>query len=242
MENKIRLQKYMANCGLGSRRFCETLIKAGRVKINGSITNELGIKINPESDKIICNGEHLTPEKLITIMLNKPRKTICSSDDPLNRTRVIDLIDDLPERVYTVGRLDYLSEGLILVTNDGELAHSIMHPKYEIEKKYNVWINKELSKTEIKQSIKGIINKGDKLKFIDIKRINKSKDGFKYLITLKDGKNRHIRRIMTEIDKKIYRLQRISIGPIKLEGLKYGEYRRVKPSELKILRHHMLKK
>ena len=134
MENKIRLQKYMANCGLGSRRFCETLIKAGRVKINGSIVNELGIKINPESDKIICNGEHLTPEKLITIMLNKPRKTICSSNDPLNRTRVIDLIDDLPERVYTVGRLDYLSEGLILVTNDGELAHSIMHPKYEIEK------------------------------------------------------------------------------------------------------------
>tara|TARA_B100000963_G_scaffold263463_1_gene231599 strand:+ start:156 stop:884 length:729 start_codon:yes stop_codon:yes gene_type:complete len=242
MENKIRLQKYMANCGLGSRRFCETLIKAGRVKINGSIVNELGIKINPESDKIVCNGEHLTPEKLITIMLNKPRKTICSSDDPLNRTRVIDLIDDLPERVYTVGRLDYLSEGLILVTNDGELAHSIMHPKYEIEKKYNVWINKELSNTEIKQSIKGIINKGDKLKFIDIKRINKSKDGFKYLITLKDGKNRHIRRIMTEIDKKIYRLQRISIGSIKLEGLKYGEYRRVKPSELKILRHHMLKK
>ena len=242
MKNKIRLQKYMANCGLGSRRFCETLIKAGRVKINGSIVNELGIKINPESDKIVCNGEHLTPEKLITIMLNKPRKTICSSDDPLNRTRVIDLIDDLPERVYTVGRLDYLSEGLILVTNDGELAHSIMHPKYEIEKKYNVWINKELSNTEIKQSIKGIINKGDKLKFIDIKRINKSKDGFKYLITLKDGKNRHIRRIMTEIDKKIYRLQRISIGSIKLEGLKYGEYRRVKPSELKILRHHMLKK
>ena len=104
--------------------------------------------------------------------------------------------------MYTVGRLDYLSEGLILVTNDGELAHSIMHPKYEIEKKYNVWINKELSNSEIKQSIKGIINKGDKLKFIDIKRINKSKDGFKYLITLKDGKNRHIRRIMTEIDKK----------------------------------------
>lgn len=241
-ENSIRLQKYMANCGLGSRRFCETLISAGRVKVNNLVVKELGTKINPNNDKIECNGKNLIPEKVITLMLNKPQKVICSSNDPQNRIRVIDLIDDLPERIYTVGRLDYMSEGLILITNDGELANSIMHPRHEVEKKYNVWINKELSKIEINQFIKGINDKGDILRFVDVNMIRKSKDGFKYLITLKDGKNRHIRRMMNKIDRKILRLQRISIGPIKLNDLKYGKYRRVRPSELKALRQHMLKK
>lgn len=241
-ENSIRLQKYMANCGLGSRRFCETLISAGRVKVNNLVVKELGTKINPNNDKIECNGKNLIPEKVITLMLNKPQKVICSSNDPQNRIRVIDLIDDLPERIYTVGRLDYMSEGLILITNDGELANSIMHPRHEVEKKYNVWINKELSKIEINQFIKGINDKGDILRFVDVNMIRKSKDGFKYLITLKDGKNRHIRRMMNKIDRKILRLQRISIGPIKLNDLKYGKHRRVRPSELKILRQYMLKK
>ena len=118
-ENLIRLQKYMANCGLGSRRFCETLISAGRVKVNNLVVKELGTKINPDDDKIECNGKNLILEKLITLMLNKPQKVICSSDDPQKRIRVIDLIDDLPERIYTIGRLDYMSEGLILITNDG---------------------------------------------------------------------------------------------------------------------------
>ena len=241
-ENLIRLQKYMANCGLGSRRFCETLISAGRVKVNNLVVKELGTKINPNDDKIECNGKNLIPEKVITLMLNKPQKVICSSNDPQNRIRVVDLIDDLPERIYTIGRLDYMSEGLILITNDGELANSIMHPRNEVEKKYNVWINKELSKIEINQFIKGINDKGDILRFVDVNMIRKSKDGFKYLITLKDGKNRHIRRMMNKIDRKILRLQRISIGPIKLNDLKYGKYRRVRPSELKALRQYMLKK
>ena len=241
-ENLIRLQKYMANCGLGSRRFCETLISAGRVKVNNLVVKELGTKINPDHDKIECNGKNLILEKLITLMLNKPQKVICSSNDPQKRIRVIDLIDDLPERIYTIGRLDYMSEGLILITNDGELANSIMHPRHEVEKKYHVWINKELSKKEIDQTIKGINDKGDVLKFVDVDIIKKSKDGFKYLVTLKEGKNRHIRRMVDKIDKKILRLQRISIGPIKLNDLKYGKYRRVKPSELKALRQFMLKK
>ena len=229
----------MANCGLGSRRFCETLISAGRVKVNNLVVKELGTKINPDDDKIECNGKKLILEKLITLMLNKPQKVICSSDDPQKRIRVIDLIDDLPERIYTIGRLDYMSEGLILVTNDGELANSIMHPRHEIEK-YHVWLNKELSK-EIDQTIKGINDKGDVLKFVDVDIIKKTKDGFKYLVTLNEGKNRHIRRMVDKIDKKILRLQRISIGPIKLNDLKCGKYRRVKPSELKALRQYMLK-
>ena len=153
----IRLQKFMANCGLGSRRFCETLISAGRVKLNGDVITELGIKINPLSDIIESNGKRLYPEPLITLLLNKPKKIICSSNDPKKRKSVLDLLDDLPERIYTIGRLDYMSEGLILVTNDGNLAHLIMHPRFEIIKKYNVWINKELDENELKQKLVFII-------------------------------------------------------------------------------------
>ena len=238
----IRLQKYMANCGLGSRRFCETLITSGRVKINGEVITELGIKINPLSDLIESNGKKLYPELIITLLLNKPKKIICSSNDPQKRKSVIDLLDDLPERVYTVGRLDYMSEGLILVTNDGKLAHSIMHPRFEITKKYNVWLNKKLDEDELRKTEIGVHDKGDNLKFNSINFISRSRNGFKYKISLHEGKNRHIRRVIENFEKKILRLQRISIGPIELGKLKSGEFRVAKPSELKKLRHLLNKK
>ncbi|MFL2859214.1 MAG: pseudouridine synthase [Pontiellaceae bacterium] len=236
IKDYIRLQKFMANCGLGSRRFCETLITAGRVRVNGIEIKELGTKINPLLDEIECNGKKLYQEPLITFLLNKPQKVICSSNDPKKRKTVINFFDDLPERVYTIGRLDYMSEGLILVTNDGKLAHSVMHPKFEITKIYNVWLDKKLENNEINQSKIGIFNEGDILKINSINFISKSINGFKYSIKLTEGKNRHIRRMMEVLNKKVLRLQRFSIGPIDLGNLKIGEYRRAKPSELKILR------
>ncbi len=238
----IRLQKYMANCGLGSRRFCETLISAGRVKVNNSIIRELGTKINPDNDKIECNGKILNKENLVTFIVNKPIKTICTSNDPKNRPTVLDLLKDLPERVYTIGRLDFMSEGLILVTNDGELAHKLSHPKYEISKTYKVTINKQLTSQELLRVIKGVPNKGELLKFTNIDNGRRTNDGFIYNIILKEGKNRHIRRVMDTIEKKIIRLKRVSIGPILLKNLKIGDYRVAKPSELKQLRKIYMKK
>ena len=123
MPEQIRLQKYLADCGLGSRRFCETLITAGRVSVDGETVTELGTKIDPSTQKVACNGNVVAKEPVVTLLLNKPPKVICTSDDPQGRTTVLDLLEDLPARVYTVGRLDFMSEGLIMVTNDGALAH-----------------------------------------------------------------------------------------------------------------------
>ena len=232
----IRLQKYLADCGLGSRRFCEKLIAAGRVSIDGKTVTELGTKVDPSTQKVVCNGKAVAKEPTVTLLLNKPPKVICTSDDPQGRTTVLDLLDDLPERVYTVGRLDFMSEGLIMVTNDGDLAHSLMHPRYHIEKVYKVWIDSPIGYHQLKKMVRGIPNQGETLRVLDIDEGHSTRHGVEYTITLGEGKNRHIRRLMEHFDKKVFRLMRISIGPIRLDDLKLGEWRAAKPAELKILR------
>ena len=232
----IRLQKYLADCGLGSRRFCETLITARRVSVDGHVVVELGTKVDPASQKVVCNGKAVAREPSVTLLLNKPPKVICTSDDPQGRTTVLDLLEDLPERVYTVGRLDFMSEGLIMVTNDGDLAHALMHPRHHVEKVYKVWIDKPLGYHQLQKMKRGIPNGGETLRVLDIDEGRHTKQGVEYTITLGEGKNRHIRRLMEHFEKKVFRLMRIAIGPIRLDELKPGEWRRAKPAELKILR------
>ena len=232
----VRLQKFLADCGLGSRRFCEKLIMAGRVEVDGQTVTVLGTKVDPATQKVACNGKPLAKEPPVTILLNKPPKVICTSDDPQGRTTVLDLLDDLPERVYTVGRLDFMSEGLIMVTNDGDLAHALMHPRHHIEKVYKVWIDTPIGYHQLAKMKRGIANGGETLRVLDIDDGRHTKQGVEYTITLGEGKNRHIRRLMEHFDKKVFRLKRIAIGPIRLEGLKPGEWRRAKPAELKLLR------
>jgi 23S rRNA pseudouridine2605 synthase len=236
MSEQIRLQKHLADCGLGSRRFCEKLITGGRVAVDGETVTELGTKIDPSVQKVVCNGNIVAKEPTITLLLNKPPKVICTSDDPQGRTTVLDLLDDLPARVYTVGRLDFMSEGLIMVTNDGALAHALMHPRHHIKKTYKVWIDTPLGYHQLKKMVRGIPNRGETLRVLDIDDGKHTRNGVEYTITLGEGKNRHIRRLMEHFDKKVYRLIRISIGPIRLDDLKTGESRPAKPSELKLLR------
>ena len=238
----IRLQKFMADCGLGSRRFCETLITAGRVKVDGKIITELGTRVEPGRQKVECNGTLLNVEPPITLILNKPPKVICTSDDPKGRTTVLDLLEDLPERVYTVGRLDFMSEGLILVTNDGELTHLLMHPKHHVEKTYKVWIDKPLGYHQLQKAVKGIPNKGEVLRAKSISDGTHTRQGVIHIIVLEEGRNRHIRRLMEHFERKVFRLQRTHLGPLALDQLKPGEWRRVKPAEMKLLRQFMAKK
>ncbi len=235
MAEAVRLQKYLADCGQGSRRFCEKLITAGRVTVDGKTVVELGTKVFP-TQQIACNGKRVIPEASVTLLLNKPPKVICTSDDPQGRTTVLDLLDDLPERVYTVGRLDFMSEGLILVTNDGEMAHALMHPRYHVEKTYKVWIDSPLGYHQLNKLKRGIANGGETLRVLDIDDGQPARKGMEYTIVLGEGKNRHIRRLMEHFDKKVLRLMRISIGPLRLDDLKTGEWRPAKPAELKLLR------
>ena len=234
-QEPVRLQKYLADCGLGSRRFCEQLITAGRVAVDGKTVTELGTKVDA-SQSVFCNGRRGAKEASVTILLNKPPEVICTSDDPQGRTTVLDLLDDLPERVYTVGRLDFMSEGLIIVTNDGELAHALMHPRYHVEKVYKVWIDAPLGYHQLEKMKRGIANGGETLRVLDIDAGLSTRKGVEYTIVLGEGKNRHIRRLMEHFEKKVLRLMRISIGPIRMDELKAGEWRFAKPAELKLLR------
>ncbi len=233
---QIRLQKYLADCGLGSRRFCATLITAGRVSVDGAVVRELGTKVVPSTSKVICNGKPVSREASVTLLLNKPPKVICTSDDPQGRTTVLDLLEDLPERVYTVGRLDFMSEGLIVVTNDGDLAHSLMHPRHHVEKIYKVWIDSPIGFHQLQKMKRGIPSQGETLRVLNIDEGVHTRKGVEYTITLGEGKNRHIRRLMEHFDKKVFRLMRVAIGPLRVDDLKTGEWRRAKPAELKILR------
>ncbi len=233
----IRLQKYLAECGVASRRASEKLITDGLVTVDGVVVTELGTKIDPETQKVSCGGKPVSLEKKVWIMLNKPTGVICTSDDPQGRERVIDLIPELPGRLYTVGRLDVMSEGLILLTNDGDLAHRLMHPRHHVEKKYQVWIDRELSAQEIDRMLTGLNCRGEKLKALRVeplRRMIASQPG--YTLTLGEGRNRHIRRMMEVLDRKVVRLIRVSVGPLRLEKLRSGEHRELESWEVDKLR------
>lgn len=233
----IRLQKYLAECGVASRRACEKLITDGLVAVDGVIITEMGTKIDRAVQKVTCDGKPVVLDQKVWIMLNKPVGVICTSDDPEGRERVLDLVSDVPGRVYTVGRLDVMSEGLILITNDGDLAHRLMHPRHHVEKKYQVWIDRELTPEEIDRMIKGLNCRGEKLKALRVeplRRMIASQPG--YTLTLGEGRNRHIRRMMEVLECKIIRLVRVSVGPLRLEKLRTGEHRPLAPSEITELR------
>ncbi len=222
---------------MASRRACEKLITDGVVTVDGMTVTELGTKVDPAVHKVTCNGKIVQLDQKVWIMLNKPVGVICTSDDPEGRERVIDLFPDLPGRVYTVGRLDVMSEGLLLVTNDGELAHRLMHPRHHIEKKYQVWIDRELTPEEIKRMLEGLNCHGEKLKALRVEPLRRTIAGqLGYTLTLGEGRNRHIRRMMEVLDCKVGRLVRVSVGQLRLEKLRTGEHRELAPSEVEKLK------
>ena len=234
----IRLQKYLAECGVASRRASEKLIEEGRVTVDGIVVTELGTKVDPDTQKVSCNGKPVSLDKKVWIMLNKPTGVICTSDDPQGRETILDMLPSFSSRLYTVGRLDVMSEGLLLVTNDGDLAHRLMHPRHHIEKKYQVWIDREISAADIDRMLKGINCRGEKLKVLRVEPLRRILEGrFGYTLTLGEGRNRHIRRMMEALDLKVLRLLRVSVGPLRLEKLRTGEHRELETWEVEKLRN-----
>jgi len=233
----IRLQKYLAECGVASRRACEKLITDGLVTIDGVTVTELGTKVDPAVQKVTCDGKPVVLDQKVWIMLNKPVGVICTSDDPEGRERVLDLVSGVSGRIYTVGRLDVMSEGLLLITNDGELAHRLMHPRHHIEKKYQVWVDRELMPDEIDRMLKGLNCHGESLRALRVEPLHRTPEGqIGYTLTLGEGRNRHIRRMMEALECKVVRLVRVSVGPLRLEKLRTGEHRELAPSEVAQLR------
>ncbi|MEA3493971.1 MAG: pseudouridine synthase [Candidatus Margulisiibacteriota bacterium] len=229
--SEVRLQKYIAECGVASRRRSEKLIVSGKVKVNGEIIKKLGTKIDPEKDIIIVNGKKLKKkEKKIYIKLNKPRGIISSCSERGKKT-VLDLISDIPYRLYPVGRLDADSQGLMILTNDGELANRLMHPRYEHEKEYQVSVRGPLKPEQIKKIKEGpVIGKEKTLPariFI--------KGSKRFNIVLREGKNRQIRRMVEALGNEVVFLKRVRIKNIQLGNLKVGKYEYLTRTEIRSL-------
>jgi 23S rRNA pseudouridine2605 synthase len=235
---KERVQKIISAAGLASRRHAEKLITAGRVSINNVVVTELGVKADAQKDVIRIDGATISIEKtLLYIALHKPAGYITTLDDPEKRPTVIDLLPDVPERVYPVGRLDYDSSGLLLLTNDGDFAQKMQHPRFQTPKVYRVKIQGRLSTEELKQISKGVKLPDGMFKPENM-QLEKFNDKSCWIrLTLREGKNRIIRRGFENTGHRVARLVREAIGSLTLEGLKEGEWRHLTTKEINQLLH-----
>ncbi|MGN1310639.1 MAG: pseudouridine synthase [Clostridia bacterium] len=238
MEEEIRLQKYLATCGIASRRKCEDYILQGKVKVNGKIVNELGTKIIPNKDKIEFNNKEVKNNNVehVYILLNKPIGYVTTAKDQFGRDSVLDLVKT-NRRLVPVGRLDMYTSGALLLTDDGDFVYKVTHPKHEIEKTYTVTLKgipttEEIEKLENGVDIGGFITNKAKVKILktDIET-NKSR----LEITIHEGKNRQIRKMCEAINKKVLALHRSKIGDIGVKDLKIGTWRYLNPKEVKLL-------
>ena len=232
----IRLQKLLAAAGLGSRRSCEELISTGRVDVNGKTVTELGFCVLP-GQKVRVDGQTINQGKRHYFMLNKPEKFICTNADPDGRLRAIDLIRENVPGLYPVGRLDMNSTGLLLITNDGELANRLTHPSYEVQKIYRVHVSGVPTTEIIKKMCDGIYIAEGKVHADSAKIKQVYKNGTAIIeMVLSEGKNREIRRILARLGHNVLDLTRIAVGPVKLGNLPKGAYRRLTTAEVRQLK------
>ncbi|MBQ1787839.1 MAG: rRNA pseudouridine synthase [Erysipelotrichaceae bacterium] len=234
-----RLQKIIAGSGICSRRRAEELILEGKVAVNGRIITELGFKADPE-DEIKVEGRPVRKEEKVVYLLNKPKNVISSVSDDKGRKTVVDLIDS-PYRIFPIGRLDFDSSGLLLLSNDGELMQKIIHPKYEVEKTYEVTIDGLIRQDEIEQLCKGVIVDDYITSPAQVKLIRKNENRYTSFleVTIHEGKNREIRKMFESVGYTVIKLHRISEAGIELGNLKSGEYRLLKPYEIKKLKQYL---
>ena len=231
----IRLQKFLAQAGYGSRRECEELVAEGRVTVDGQVVSKLGSRVEPDCTKVRVDGTKVMPVKQQYFMVHKPTGVLSTCRDPEGRMRVIDLIKT-DQRVYNVGRLDKSSEGLILVTNDGDLANRLTHPRYGVEKTYHVTVAGNPRWEDLEQLKRGIRLAEAVARVSDVKIKKRHRDVCELVMVLQEGRNREIRRLLAHIGHKVIRLRRVAIGPLHLGTLKAGDYRRLEPREIEALR------
>ncbi len=231
----VRLQKFLAEAGVASRRASEQVICEGRVTVNGETVTELGTKIDPARDRVAVDGRHLKPKRKLYVALNKPAGYICTRRDPESRKIISELLPTEWSNLVPVGRLDCASEGLIFLTNDGDFCLKLTHPRYGVRKKYRVSIEGRADKEITDKLVKGLVHEGERLK-AERARILAANNSTSLLeIELAEGKNRELRRMFEVLGRKIIKLQRVQIGPIKLGELRAGRWRTLTETEIKSL-------
>ncbi len=226
-----RLQKILAHAGVASRRACEQLILEGHVQVNGRTVTELGTKADPQRDEITVDFEPIRRESPVYVLLNKPKGYVTTVKDEAGRPTVMALVSGIPARIYPVGRLDFNSEGILIMTNDGELAHKLTDPDHEVAKVYLVKVHRALTSDQIKELEGGFRLDGRRLKPCRIEVVEKSQNPW-LKITLTEGKNLQIRRMFAAIGHPVHKLRRVQFGPIADPRLKPGEWRFLNAGEI----------
>ena len=232
-----RLQKYLAECGIASRRKCEEYIIQGKVQVNGKTITELGVKVNPEKDKITFEGKNVKQEeRKVYILLNKPIGYVTTSDEQFGRDKVLDLVK-VRERVVPVGRLDMYTSGALILTNDGDFVYKVTHPKHEITKTYTVTVKGIIKNEEVEQLRKGVkiddyTTRPAKVKIL---KTDEEKDISRLEITIHEGKNRQERRMCESVGRRVIALHRSKIGNIGVKDIELGKWRYLKDFEVKTL-------
>ena len=231
----MKLNKFLSSAGIASRRKCDELILEGKVSVNGKIVSELGTIINENKDKVCYMGEPVGAQnKLIYLKLHKPKGYICSAADEKGRKTIFDLLPK-ENRLFSVGRLDYNTEGLILITNDGDFAKAMSHPSFGIEKEYIVVIEGRISESELAVLRAGVVEKGVRLPKAKVAPIKFDGKLTRLSVIIDEGKNRQIRRMFEAINKNIVLLKRVSVGPFVLGGLQRGKYKEFSKEEMGII-------
>ena len=231
-DNKIRLQKHLSACGVASRRKAEELIEQGKVRVNGRIAT-LGDKVDPKRDKVQVRGKTVVPvTQKVYIMLHKPRGYVTTLSDEFDRKNVADLVKDVGVKVFPVGRLDRDSEGLLIMTNDGELANIITHPSSHVNKTYRVTVGGAVDDDQIKRLCEGVVIDGKKTLPCDVFVVERREDRTVMSFIIQEGRNRQIRKMCATVGLDVLRLKRVEIAGVKLGGLKPGSWRELNEREL----------
>ena len=232
----MRLNKYIASCGFSSRRGADSIISEGRVTVNGQPVITMGMDINPSLDLVSIDGTLLTQEvENVYIMLNKPASVLSSCSDDRGRKTVLDLLTNVKQRVYPVGRLDFDTEGLLLLTNDGLFAYQCTHPKHELNKTYDAIIHGRLDDAALTRLQSGIELDGIKTSSATIKILHRSEGKCRLTITIHEGRNRQVKRMFESVGCHVKSLKRTAVGNLTLDGLEVGQWRYLSPTDFKLI-------
>ncbi len=235
-DNTVRLQKLLADCGIASRRKSEELIAQGKVRVNGRVAM-VGDKVNPKLDRVTVSGRRVTvPKEKIYIMLHKPRGFVTTMADEMDRKCVAELVTNVSARVFPVGRLDKDSEGLLLMTNDGDFSNAITHPRHHVPKTYRVTVKGKVTEEQEAKLSAGLMIDGRMTAPAEVHVYSKVEDRTTLEITLYEGRNREIRKMCEQLELEVLRLKRIAIGRVKLGGLKCGDWRELSDDEFRSLK------
>lgn len=232
----MRLNKFMASCGVASRRKCDEIIEAGRVKINARVSKKMGVQVDPNNDIVTVDDRPIRIRgPFVYLMMNKPVGVVTTVNDPQGRETVMDYLPKTDKRLFPIGRLDYHTSGLLLMTNDGDVSQKLMHPSFELSKVYEATVGEELTVDAIQKLRDGVDIGGFVTSPATIKLLKKKNNEVTYMVIIHEGKNRQVRRMFECVDSKVEKLRRVALGALKLGNLPEGECRPLDEKEIEYL-------